>query len=912
MTTRAVSPVYLPPPYQDSAEYGRLILRDGSTATIRVAAPGDRAALREFFAGLSAQSRARRFFSLSVPDQKLIDSFCDNSNPRSQLTLVVTRSRGGSPRIIAAGSYVARDERTAEVAMAVDDAFQGKGLGTLLLERLSILAAQNGIERFWAVTNTDNRQMIDIFRHSGFRVREKVERGTVEVDFAVAPTEASVSGTEIRDRVFTAASLRPFFKPRSVCVVGVSRNASGIGHRIFKALAGRFRGAVYAVNPNARTIDSTQAYASVRELPEPVDLAVLAVPRDEVLQIVDDCAERGVRALVVITAGFAEINEEGRRLQRELVEKVRGYGMRMVGPNCLGLINADPRVQLNASFSPVFPLPGRIAMSSQSGALGLAILSLARKRQLGLSTFVSVGNKADVSGNDLLQYWEEDESTGVILLYLESFGNPRRFARIARRVSRSKPVVCVKAGRTLSGKRAAGSHTAALAGNDIAVEALFRQTGVIRAETLDEMFDLSAFLANQPLPSGPRVAIVTNAGGPGILCADACEAGGLVIPELSEATRGRLRDFLPLTASVSNPVDMIASAGPEHYRQAVATLLASAEVDALVAMYVDVGMADSALVAQAIAEGVKAGRATSRALKPVAVCWMAEPLPEPLVGGQETIPTYAFPESAGRVLAKAAAYREWRAKPLGVVPDFADIQLDAAREICRGALNRRGPGWLATEETRKLLAAGGLPITAGGVATTAEQACELARAVGFPVAVKLASHQVVHKTEFGGVRLNLRNAAAVSRAFAEIRRRVAEQASLDAMEGVLVQPMVSGGVEVMVGVTQDPLFGPLVGFGLGGIHVEILADICFRVTPLTDRDAREMIEGIRGYRLLQGYRGHPPADLSAIEEVLLRISRMVEEIPAITELDLNPIFALAPGKGCRIVDARVRVGTPST
>jgi acyl-CoA synthetase (NDP forming) len=603
------------------------------------------------------------------------------------------------------------------------------------------------------------------------------------------------------------------------------------------------------------------------------------------------------------------VNEEGRHLQSELVKKVRGYGMRMVGPNCLGLINADRRIALNASFSPVFPLPGRIAMSSQSGALGLAILSMARQRHLGLSTFVSVGNKADVSGNDLLQYWEEDEATGVILLYLESFGNPRRFARIARRVSRAKPVVCVKAGRTISGKRAAGSHTAALAGSDVAVDALFRQTGVIRAETLDEMFDLSAFLAYQPLPGGRRVAVVTNAGGPGILCADAYEAGGLLVPELSESVKARLRSFLPATASVSNPVDMIAATGAEQYRQAVETLLASTEVDALVVMYVDVAMAEAAQLERAIVDGVRAGRAAGTSSKPVLVCWMAETLPEPFAAGNEEIPIYAFPEAPGRVLSRVTAYREWLARPLGVVPDFSDIQPHIAREICRHALKKRGTGWLSTDETRQVLAAVCLPVAAGGVATTAEEACALARRVGFPVAAKLASYRIVHKTEFGAVRLNLADETAVRQAFAEIRQRMADEKSLDAMEGVLVQPMLSGGVEVMVGVTQDPLFGPLIGFGLGGIHVEILADVCFRVTPLTDRDVKEMIEGIRGYRLLQGYRGHPPADVPAIEEVLLRISRMVEEIPEIGELDLNPVFALAPGKGCRIVDARIKVGS---
>ncbi len=906
---RQVRPLYVPPPYQDSAESGRLILRDGTTAIIRVTQPEDREAMKAFFSRLSPESRVRRFFSFAGPRQELIDSFCDSSDPRSKLTLIVIRTLKGTPHIIATGSYLARDQKTAEVAMAVDDAFQGKGLGTLLLERLALLAVRHGFVCLSALTQADNRRMLEVVERSGFRLRKKLDDGYVEVDLSVEPTEASVFRSEMRDRVFTTASLRPFFQPHSVAVVGASRNPSSIGYRLFKSLlANRFRGPVYPVNPKASVIDSTPVYPSVRELPEPVDLAVIAVPRDAVLAVVDDCAERGVKALVVITAGFAEVNEEGRELQQRLVEKVRGYGMRMVGPNCMGLLNTDPHIQLNASFSPVFPPHGRVAMSSQSGALGLAILALARQRQLGLSTFVSVGNKADVSGNDLLQYWEEDENTNVILLYLESFGNPRRFARIARRVGRSKPIVAMKAGRTLAGGRAAGSHTAALAASDVAVDALFRQTGVIRAETLDEMFDLAAMLGNQPLPRGRRIAILTNAGGPGILCADACEAGGLWVPELSDETKALLRGFLPITASVANPVDMIASASPEHFRRAIEVLLPTGEVDTLIVIFIALGMIAMDDIAHAISEGVAAGRKGGGRGKPVLACLMAEETAKTqLVSDHERIPTFAFPESAGQVLSKVIAYAEWRNQPPGVIPDFDDIHPEIAREICRKAIDERGSGWLSAEETRTVLSAMRLPLPPGGVARTADEAAKLARSIGFPVAVKLASHRIVHKTEMGAVRLNLLDETSVRQAFEKIRERLAAENNLDAMEGVLVQPMISGGVEVMVGVTDDPLFGPLIAFGLGGIYVEILGDVCFRITPLTDRDASEMVRKIRGYRLLEGYRGHPPADVAAIEEVLLRISRLVEEVPEISELDLNPIFALPPGEGCLIVDARIQV-----
>ncbi|MBI2209618.1 MAG: GNAT family N-acetyltransferase [Deltaproteobacteria bacterium] len=904
-----VRPLYVPPPYQDSAESGRLILRDGTTATIRPARPEDRDLLQAFFNRLSTESRWRRFFSMAGPAMKVVDSLCDSSEPRSRLTLVVLRTIEGAPRIIATGTYVARDQGTAEVAIAVDDDLHGRGLGTLLLERLALLAVRSGFSRLWAVTQADNLPMLEVLESSGFPGRKKHDSGYVEIDLSVQPTEASVSRSEMRDRISTAASLRPFFEPRSVAVVGASRDPSSIGYRILDALiVNHFQGPVYPVNPNATVVGSMRAYPSVRELPEPAELAVIAVPASAVLQAIDDCALGGVRAVVVISAGFAEVGGEGKRLQQQLVEKIRGYGMRMVGPNCLGLLNTNPRVRLNASFSPIYPPPGKVAMSSQSGALGLAILSLARQRELGLSTFVSVGNKGDVSGNDLLQYWEEDEHTAVILLYLESFGNPRRFARIARRVSRSKPIVAVKAGRTQAGSRAAGSHTAALAASDVAVEALFRQTGVIRADTLDEMFDLAATLGSQPLPRGRRVAILTNAGGPGILCADTCEAAGLVIPELSEAAKAVLRSFLPVTASVANPVDMIASASAEQYRRAIEILLPASEVDALIVISIPVGITDARAVAGAIREGVAAERKAGGAGKPVIACVMApEGIPAPLFLDGERIPTYFFPEEAGRVLAKAAAYAEWRSQPVGMIPDFDDIRSEPAREVCRSALGERGPGWLSAEETRQVLTAFGLPLPPGGVARTAEEAAELARELGFPVTVKLASHKIIHKTEIGAVQLNLASEGAVRDAFEKIRARLAEDNALDAMEGVLVQPMISQGVEVMAGVTQDPLFGPLIAFGLGGIHVEILGDVCFRVTPVTDRDAEEMVREIRGFRLLQGYRGHPPADLEAIQTVLLRLSRLVEEIPEIIELDLNPIFALPPDQGCRIADARIRV-----
>ena len=531
---------------------------------------------------------------------------------------------------------------------------------------------------------------------------------------------------------------------------------------------------------------------------------------------------------------------------------------------------------------------------------------------MGLSTFVSVGNKADVSGNDLLEYWEEDSETRVILLYLESFGNPRRFARIARRVARSKPIVALKAGRTRAGSRAAGSHTAALAASDAAVDALFHQSGVIRAETIDEMFDLAALLDAQPLPPGFRVAVVTNAGGPGILAVDACEAAGLAVPEFSPDTQARLHAFLPATASIANPVDMVASAGPAEYRAAIEAALTSSDTDALIVLFTPIEPSRSNQIVAAIQDGIARARASGATDKPVLACVMGDAHAS-LRAGAERIPTYAFPENAARALGKVAAYAAWRRQPAGLFWGFEDIHLDEARAICRNALAERGDTWLTDKETWDVLHAFAMPAAVRSLARTADDAAAFASVIGFPVAAKLASAAVPHKTELGAVRLNLMTPQAVREAFADIVARGAQAVgpgNRDAIDGVVVQPMISGGVETIVGIAHDPVFGPLVAFGIGGINVEAFGDVRFRVAPLTDHDADDLLHEIRGLPLLEGHRGHAPADMEALRDVLLRVSRLAEEVPEISELDLNPVIALAPGKGCRIVDARIRVRRP--
>ena len=708
-------------------------------------------------------------------------------------------------------------------------------------------------------------------------------------------------------RISRTESLSALLRPRSVAAIGASRRRGTIGGELFRnLLSSEFTGVIYPVNPTAGVVQSVAAYASVLDVPGEVDVAVVMVPARHVQRVVAECAEKGVKALIVVTAGFKEIGARGEDLEDQLLELVRSSGMCMVGPNCLGVINTDPAVRLNATFAPTFPAHGRMAFMSQSGGLGVAIIDRCQELGLGISTFVSVGNKADVSANDLIEYWEHDDDTDVILLYLESFGNPRKFTPIARRVGRRKPIIVVKAGRTASGRRAASSHTGALAGVDLAADALFRQGGVIRTDTLDEMFDTAMVLLNQPIPRGRRIAVLTNAGGPGILAADACEQLGLELPELAPQTVERLRSILPDEASTSNPVDMVASATAERFLEATRILLAADEVDILLTIFVPPIITQPDDVADAIA------RASEGTGKPVVSCLMGA---HGVVAGRRRhgdgqVPSFQFPESAARAIAQVASYGEWLRRPEGARPVFEDVDPLRARALIDRRLADELPGapvWLHAEDCRELLAAFGIPTAPITYATTAEQAATQARELGFPVAVKLASDSITHKSDVGGVRLGLVTEDQVRDAFYAIRGVLADAGLDRAMAGVNVQSMVEGVVEAIVGVSMDPAFGPLVMFGLGGTLVELFKDVSFRLHPLTDLDAAEMVREVRCRPLLEGYRGQPAADVAAIEELLLRVSVLLDVVPEIQEMDFNPVKVRQVDGGCVVVDSRVRL-----
>jgi acetyl coenzyme A synthetase (ADP forming)-like protein len=686
------------------------------------------------------------------------------------------------------------------------------------------------------------------------------------------------------------AGLRSFFSPRTVAVVGAGRDG-GVGAAIFDNLCQGFLGSVYAVNPRATEIAGRPCHASVAEIPADVDLAVVAVPAPHVGAAVDDCIRKGIPSILLITAGFSETGAAGREREADLRRRVRAAGIRLIGPNCLGTVNTDAAVRLNASFAAGFPPEGAVAFASQSGALGLAMLQASQQLNIGVSNFASIGNSLDVSAADLLELWDTDERTRVILLYLEGVVEPRRFLEVARRVSRRKPIVALKAGRSAGGARAAASHTGALAAGDALVQALLHEAGVIRAATLEELFEVGALLARQPLPAGNRVAVVTNAGGPGILAADACEASALTIAPLTPHTAETLRSFLPVTANVADPVDMIATASPADYGRAIPALLSDPGVDAVVAMFTPLRITSTEEVAHAIRE---AGRDSP---KPVLAAIFGAPQAAALVA---PVPCYGFPESPIRALGRVAAYARWRATPVEAPPVFSDVDRPTIHRLIAQAGATPGSGWAAPETIAQIFAAAGIPMVPT-IPVGDEAAARVAAArCGYPVVVKGAGPRLLHKTESHAVLVNLADEAALVDAFHQLARR-------DDVEQVIVQPMIAGGVELFAGASFDEAFGHLLVCGAGGTTVELLRDTAQRLAPLSRPTVEAMLNEVRSVRLLRGFRGAAPLDEPGFRDVMLRLSALIEVAPEIREVDLNPVIVTR--NRTWVVDARIRVAT---
>ncbi len=873
-----------------------VVLSDGGTLHVRPVRPGDEAALVDLHARMSPESRYLRYFTAhsKLRDEELARA--TRVDYRSRMALVAFL-RDAS--VALASYHGSPGSERAEVAFAVADAHQGRGLGTLLLEHLAAFARERGIRTFTADVLPANRGMLRVFHDAGFAVASRYEGGVVRVELGIRPTRHAREAVQRREWYAEARSVERLLKPRSLAVIGAGRQPGGVGHAVLRnLLAGGFTGRLHPVNRLAPEVLGLRAWPSVLAVPDEVDVAVVAVPADQVIGVAEQCAEKQVDGLVVVSAGFAETGPAGAAAERELVRVARRGGMRLVGPNCLGILNAHPDVRMNASFGPPLPAPGPIGCLSQSGAIGIAFLEYVRQLGLGVSSFASVGNKSDVSGNDFLEYWAEDPDTELVLLYLESFGNPRKFSRVARRLARRKPIVAVKSGRTRAGSRAASSHTAALASPESAVDALFRQAGVIRVDGFEELLDVAQLLARQALPGGRRVAIVGNSGGPGILAADACEARGLEVPELAPAVRERLLRFLPAGASARNPVDLVASAGAALFERALECVLDDPGIDAAIAVFTATPLAEAGPVAAALAS--VAARRPAKTLVANFV-GMASPPPELFGPGSRGVPCFAFPESAARALARVADYASWRARPEGRLPRLRGLQRRRARSAVEATLSAHPEGaWLDPVAAVELVRAYGIPAAPTLRASSAEEAERAAAELGGPVALKAAAADLIHKTDLGAVRLSLESPRTAREAYRELERALGPR-----MGGAVLQPMLAPGVEVLVGVVQEGSFGPLVLFALGGVTAELLRDRAFRSLPLSDLDAHELVRSLRGSPLLFGYRGAPACDVAALEDILLRVAALAEDLPELVELDLSPLIA-GPA-GAVAVDVKARL-----
>jgi acyl-CoA synthetase (NDP forming)/RimJ/RimL family protein N-acetyltransferase len=868
-----------PPAYPPHWE-ADVVLSDGGTAHLRPIRPDDTDRLLGLFRRLSPNTVYRRFFAPRTdltPTE--VERFCTvDYDARVALVALL----GGE--MVAVARYERLEGAEAEVAFVVEDAQQGRGLGPIGLEHLAAAAAERGVRRFVAEVLPGNRQMIGVFTRAGYRAEHTFADGVVHLSFDIAETADSIEVRRAREHRAEARSIERLLSPRSVAVVGASRKARGVGRRVLdNVVAGGFAGPVVAIHPEAGEVGGVAAYRCIGDVPGGVDLVVVAVPAEQVPAVAGDAAAAGARGLVVVSAGFAETGPAGERAQAELVALVRSAGMRLVGPNCLGVLRSA--AALNATFAPDTPVRGRVGFFCQSGALGVAILEAAATRGLGLSTFVSAGNRADVSGNDLLQYWYDDGGTDVVLLYLESFGNPRKFGRLARLLARRKPVVVVKSGRSLAGVPA-GHAGVAVAVPDEAVDAVFAGAGVIRVDTVAQLLDVAQLLAFQPLPAGPRAAIVANSSALAVLAADACAGAGL---------------------TVSASADLGPSASAGDFDRALRDALADIDVDSVLTVFVPPLATPDAEVGRVVADAARESD------KPVVSTFVAmQGVPEQLrrTGpdggpGRGSVPSYRSPETAVLALARATRYAAWRRRDPGALPDLAGIDPAAAERVVSTALRREPAGGLLDDdECASLLSAYGIDVVGERPAGSGEQAATIARTLGYPVALKAGDEALRHRTDLGGVRLDVADDAALRTAYDGLRR-------LDpGREDVVVQAMAPPGVPVVVSVVEDPSFGALVSLGLGGVATDLLGDRAYRGVPLTDVDAAELVRAPRAAPLLFGYRGVPPADVLALEELLLRVSRLADDRPELAALELNPVLVGTSGASNLGASARVAPAAP--
>lgn len=863
-----------------------IVLRDGGTAHLRPITPQDAEALQRFHMAQSPESTYLRFFApmpqLSEKDLRKF-THVDHRDRVALIALV-------GDDIIGVGRYERLDERQAEVAFNVADAHQGRGLGSVLLEHLAVAARENGIHRFVAEVLPQNRKMVTVFQEAGYEVTHHFEEGVISLAFDIDPTDRSLAVMEAREHRAEANSLAALLSPRSVVVVGASREPDSIGARVLQHLVDSgFTGPVLAVNPEAFELHGVQSYAHVREVPGPVDLAVVVVPAESVVEVVRQCAGIGVKGVVVISSGFAEVGAEGLARQRELVRVARANGMRVVGPNSFGVLNTDPRVRLNASLAPMWPPAGRLGLFSQSGALSVAVLSSAARRGLGVSSFVSAGNRADVSGNDCMQYWEEDPATAVVGLYLESIGNPRKFSRIARRLSRSKPVVVLKSG--ISGYGVPPGHAVRTSrAPREALDAMFRQAGVIRVENLHQLFDVAQMLVHQPLPSGDRIGVVGNSDALAALVADAATSWGLEIG--------------------APPVLVHPEAGVEEFRGALEQVYADDRLDAVVVCFIPpLGTVDVEIVRVLQQVAAASQRPTVACLLGMrgvtdAVVGMNSPGYEPAV--ERAVPAYPTPEDAVRALVAAVRHAQWRRRPIGTRVDPPGIDRAAARDLVEKRLagvEHPAGVRLAPADVEALLGYYGVRLWPTEYVRTGAEAVAAADRLGWPVALKTTDERLRHRAELGGVRLGIDNPY-------ELRGHVEEMREIAGEETLLVvQRMAGPGVACVVRTMEDALFGPIVSFGLAGDASDLLGDVAHRIPPLTDVDVDDLVRSVRAAPRLTGYRGSPAVDLEALRDVVARVSCLADDLPEVADLELNPVMVCR--RGLAVAGATARLATPA-
>ncbi len=871
-----------------------VILKDGSVVRIQKYEDSLAPKLRDFVNQLSDFSIIGRFLQPISREEafKILSK-------KDELNVVAIRD----DKIIGEGMLQIRGDKSAEVAVVVLDSFQNLGLGTSILGLLLEYAFKNNLTHVKSYVAPENYKMITVLKSLGFPIDTHIKQGLIEVEFPPSKLPEAIERFQLRESIGATNAVKIFLEPKSIALIGASGDRSTIGGQLlFNLIESNYQGPIFPVNPNREFVQGIKTFKSILDIPHEVEMAIIAVPAKYVNDVAKDCGMKGVKGLVIISSGFAEVGGEGIERQKELMEICNQYGMRLIGPNCMGVINTDPKVSLNGQFSPFKAIRGRIGFLSQSGALGIAVIDLTTKLGLGMSSFVSVGNKADISANDLIQYWEQDPNTDVILLYLESFGNPIKFGNIARRVTKKKPIIAVKSGRSSAGFRATQSHTGALlSSSDVTVDALFKKSGIIRAETLDEMFDAATILSSQPIPTGNRVAIVTNAGGAGILAADACEAYGLNVPEVPKETQEKLKQVLPPIAGLKNPIDMTAQGGPEMYEKVLDIVGQDDTFDSILVIFIPPVQMDQSLVSSRILNSIK----KMKNKKTVVSVFMAyRGIPDILTSENIKLPSFPFPEDAAKALAKATEYGKWKNKPEEKIPDLEVKDPDLVKATISKAL-RAGREWLAYEEAKIVLNSYGIPVVKSFIAISPDEVGTKISTINNRVVIKAYSPKIVHKSDIGAVRLNVEPSKA---------KDVAEEMkkNLEGMgypvEYFVVQEMIPEGIEMIVGITQDPSFGPIVVTGVGGKLVELIKDISIRPAPVTLTEAKEMISELKTHEILNGYRGGIVGDKDALVDIIVKVAKLAHDIPEIKELDLNPVMVLERGKGAQVVDFRIRVG----